>query len=312
VTARDWTGFFGLAVLWGIPYLFIKIAVDDGIPPVFLAWVRVTLAAAVLLALAARAGTIGSVRGHGRWIAGYAVIEICLPFPLIAAGELHVSSSLAAILIAAVPSFVALLSLRFMPAERLTRGRALGLAIGFAGVVALVGIDVAGDRDELLGAGAILLAAFGYACGPMIYQRRFATFDVRAAMGWSLLAAAVVLAPFAALDPPQEVTTDAAAAILVLSFACTAAAFALFAVLVTTIGAARTAIITYVAPIVALAAGVAVLDERVGPGTLVGLALILSGSWLATRPASKAVGAADDLPHDLVGATPDRPQARVP
>ena len=282
MTARDWSGFFGLSVLWGIPYLFIKIAVDDGIPPVFLAWVRVTLAAIVLLALAARAGALRGPAGMGRWIVLYAVIEICLPFPLIAAGEQHVSSSLAAILIATVPAFVALLSLRFLPGERLTRGRAVGLLLGFAGVVALVGIDVAGDADELLGAGAILLAAFGYACGPMLYQRRFGALDVRAAMGWSLAAAAVLLAPFAALDVPDTVTTDAAVAIVVLSLACTAAAFALFAVLVTTIGAARTAIITYVAPVVAVVGGVLVLDETVGPGSVIGLVLILAGSWLAT------------------------------
>ena len=312
MSARAWAGFFGLALLWGIPYLFIKVAVDDGIPPLFLAWIRVTLAAIVLLALAARAGTLGSVRGLGRWITVYAVIEICIPFPLIGAGELHVSSSLAAILIATVPAFVTLLALRFAPGERLTRVRVIGLVLGFAGVVALVGIDVAGEPDELLGAGAILLAAFGYACGPMLYQRRFAALDVRAAMGWALAAAAVVLAPFAALDPPEEVTTDAAVALVVLAFACTAAAFALFAKLIVTIGAARTAIITYVAPVVAVVAGVLVLDETVGPGALAGLALILSGSWLATRPASEAVGAADDLPHDLVGAAPDRPEARVP
>jgi drug/metabolite transporter (DMT)-like permease len=286
VSARAWAGFLGLSVLWGIPYLFIKIAVDDGIPPVFLAWVRVVLGAAVLLALAARAGSVGAVRGQGRWIVVYAVVEICLPFPLIAAGEQHVSSSLAAILIATVPAFVALLSLRFNRSERLTPIRAAGLVLGFAGVVALVGIDVAGDPDELLGAGAILLAAFGYACGPMLYQRHFGALEVRAAMGWALAAAAVVLTPFALLGPPDAVTTDAAIAIVVLGFACTAGAFALFAKLIITIGAARTAVITYVAPVVAVVAGVLVLDETIGPGSLIGLVLILAGSWLATRPSS--------------------------
>jgi drug/metabolite transporter (DMT)-like permease len=280
VSARAWAGFFGLSVLWGVPYLFIKVAVDDGVPPVFLAWVRVTLAAAVLLALAARAGTLGSMRGRGRWVLAYAVVEICLPFPLIGAGEQHVSSSLAAILIAAVPAFVALLSLRFNPEERLTRTRAVGLAIGFAGVCALVGIDV--GADDLLGAAAILLAAFGYACGPMIYQRQFGETDVRATMGASLACAAVVLAIPALVHPPDTLTRDAAVSMVVLALFCTAAAFALFAVLVTSIGAGRTAIITYVAPVVALACGVVFLDETVGVGTVIGLALILTGSWLST------------------------------
>ncbi len=295
MSARAWAGFLGLSVLWGIPYLFIKVAVDDGVPPIFLSWARVTIAAVVLLALAARAGSLSQVRGQGRWVAIYAVIEICIPFPLIAFGEQRVDSSLAAILVATVPAFIALLSLRFVPTERLTRVRAAGLAIGFAGVVALVGIDVAGQGDEMLGAGAVLLAAFGYACGPMLYQRRFGTVDVRAAMGCSLAAAAVFLAPFAAMGTPDRLTTDAGIAIVVLGLPCTAAAFALFALLITNIGAARTSVITYVAPVVAVVAGVVVLGEDVGPGALVGLVLILAGSWLATRPSS-ASGSTEPLP----------------
>src|SRR5215218_6362796 len=113
MSARAWVAFASVSVLWGIPYLFIKIAVDDGVPPAFLAFVRVALGAAVLMALAWRAGALGSLRGRWRWLAVYAIFEIAIPFPLIAAGEQRVASSLAAILIAAVPLFVALLALRF-------------------------------------------------------------------------------------------------------------------------------------------------------------------------------------------------------
>src|SRR6476619_2911067 len=145
MSPKAWGGFFAVAFLWGIPYLFIKIAVDDGVPPVFLAWVRVLMAAVVLLGLAWRAGLLPTLRGRMRLVAIYAVVEICIPFPLIAAGEQHVSSSLAAILIAAVPLLVAVLALRFDPTERATGSRLLGLFVGFAGVIALVGLDVAGD-----------------------------------------------------------------------------------------------------------------------------------------------------------------------
>src|SRR4051794_25071772 len=155
MSPRAWAAFAAVSVLWGIPYLFIKIAVDDGIPPVFLAWARCTLAAVVLLALAHRAGVLAPAVRRARWIGAYAVIEIVLPFPLIGAGEQHVASSLAAILIAAVPIFVALLALRFDRAERATGRRAVGLGIGFLGVVALVGLDVSGSPGELLGALAI-------------------------------------------------------------------------------------------------------------------------------------------------------------
>src|SRR3954463_15025745 len=98
VSARAWIAFAAVSTLWGIPYLFIKVAVDDGVPPVFLAFVRVALAAAVLIALAWHAGVLAPLRGRGRWLATYAVLEIAAPFPLIAAGERHVASSLAAII----------------------------------------------------------------------------------------------------------------------------------------------------------------------------------------------------------------------
>jgi drug/metabolite transporter (DMT)-like permease len=238
------------------------------------------MGSALLLVLALRLGTINATRGLRRWVLIYALFEVCGPFPLIGYGERHVSSSLTAILIAAVPTFVALISLRF--GERLTRVRAAGIAVGFAGVVALVGIDIGSDRDELLGAGAILLAALGYSIGPVIYQRRFGALDVPATMGAALACAAVVLAPLAWVNPPNRLTGDATLSIVVLGVFCTAGAFALFAVLITTIGANRTAVITYVAPVVALACGVAFLDETVGAGAVVGLVLILAGSWLST------------------------------
>jgi drug/metabolite transporter (DMT)-like permease len=283
LTGRAWAAFAAMSVLWGIPYLFIKVAVDDGLSPAFLSWARLVLGAAVLLVLAWQAGTLGSLAGRWRWIALFAVIEISLPFPLIAAGEQHVSSSLAAILIASVPLFVALLALRFDADERVGGTRLVGLVVGLAGVVALVGIDVAGERDELLGALAILLAAFGYASGPMVLKRKLGDIDPRATMGASLAVAALVLTVPAALTwPSEDPSGDALASIVVLGLFCTAAAFVLWSVLITEAGPARAAVITYVAPLVAVALGVAVLDESVGLGAVVGLLLILAGSWLAT------------------------------
>src|ERR1700712_539926 len=127
MSRRAWGGFFAVAVLWGIPYLFIRIAVDDGMSPLFLAWSRVALAAVVLLALARRAGVLGSLRGRGRWVVAYAVAEIAIPFPLIGFGEQRVSSSLAAILIAAVPLIMTVLAIRMDPSERATGWGLVGL-----------------------------------------------------------------------------------------------------------------------------------------------------------------------------------------
>jgi drug/metabolite transporter (DMT)-like permease len=283
MSSRAWAAFAAMATLWGIPYLFIKLAVDDGVPPIFLAWARIVLAAVVLLGLAWRAGTLGSVAGAWRWIAIFAVVEISLPFPLIAYGEQHVDSSLAAIIIAAAPLIVALLALLVAPSERVSRGRSAGLVLGFAGVVTLMGLDVTGSSDELLGGLAILCAAAGYAGGPMIMRLRLGGIDARAAMGASLGIAAVLLTPFAILDPPDAPLTGTAwASIVVLGLLCTALAFLVYSVLVADVGPGRAIVITYVAPVVALALGVVVLDERPGPGAIVGLLLILAGSWIST------------------------------
>jgi drug/metabolite transporter (DMT)-like permease len=283
VSARAWLAFGAVSVLWGIPYFFIKVAVDDGVPPAFLAWARVTMAALILLAISARLGLLGSLRGLWKPLTAYALVEIVVPFPLIAAGEQHVSSSLAAILIAAVPLIVAVLALRFDHDERATGSRLLGLFVGFGGVVVLVGLDVAGDRDELLGAGAILLAAVGYAVGPMLLKKRFSAVDPRATMAGALAIAAVALTPAAIVAPPgAPVPTEAVLSIVALGIFCTAAAFVLFGALIGEVGPSRATVITYVAPAVAVALGVVALDEKPGAGAIAGLLLIIAGSWLST------------------------------
>jgi drug/metabolite transporter (DMT)-like permease len=283
MSTRAWVAFAAVSTLWGMPYLFIKIAVDDGVGPVFLAWVRVVLGAAVLLGLAWRAGTLRALRGRLRWVAVFGLVEVSLPFPLIAAGEQHVSSSLAAIIVAAAPLFVALLALRFDADERVTGGRLVGLLVGLAGVVALMGIDVAGRGDEMLGALAVLTAAFCYAIGPLVLKRHLADLDPRASMGAALAVAAVALTPAAAATTPSSMpSTSALTALAVLGLFCTAAAFVFYGALVAEAGPGRALVITYVAPVVALALGVAVLGESLGAGAIVGLLLILAGSWLST------------------------------
>jgi drug/metabolite transporter (DMT)-like permease len=282
VSARAWAAFGAVSVLWGIPYLFIRVAVDGGMSPIFLVWARLTLAAVVVVAMASRAGVLAAVRGRLRWLAVYAVIELDIPFPLIAAGERHVASSLAAIIVAAVPLIIAVIALRFEPSERVNRRRLAGLLVGFGGVIALVGIDI-GGRGELLGAGAILLAAVGYAIGPMILNRHLRDLDPRAIMGAALVISAIVLTPALGFALPSHAPSTAAiVSLAVLVVFCTAAAFVIYATLVKEIGPGRAAVITYVAPVLAVALGVAVLGERPGAGAIAGLLAILAGSWIAT------------------------------
>jgi drug/metabolite transporter (DMT)-like permease len=284
MSRRAWWAFAVMSVTWGASYLLIKIGIDGGVPAPDVAWLRVALAAVILVVLAWRAGTLPTLAGRWAWVVGYAVAEISIPFPLIAAGEVHIASSLAAIIIASVPLIVTVLSLRFDPSERPTPARALGLAIGFAGVIALVGIDVAGSSAEAVGALAVFVGAIGYAIGPMLVKLGMDGIDGRAAMGAALVIATLILAPFAAVDLPRRTPTiGALAAVAALGVFCTAMAFVVYTLLVREAGTGRATIITYVNPVIAVVLGVSLLGERPGPGALAGLALILVGSWLSTQ-----------------------------
>ena len=283
MSTRGWALFAAVSALWGVVYAVIKVAVDDGLNPVFITWVRLVIAAAVLLPIAWRSGGFGFIRGSLGWLALFAAVEVIVPQPLIAAGEQRVSSSLTAILIAAAPLFVALIALRFDASERPSSRAFVGLAIGFVGVAALVGIDVRGDSREALGAAMILFAAFCYAVGPLIVKHRLRHLDPRASMGVSIAIAAVVLTPGLSFDLPSAVpSAGALVALAALGLFCTAAAFALYGALIVEVGAGRALVVTYLNPLVALLVGVAFLDERPGLGTAAGLILILGGSWLAT------------------------------
>lgn len=283
MSRRAWLAFAAISLIWGVPYLLIRIAVRDGVTPPALAWGRVTLAAIVLLVLAWRAGALPGLHGRWRWLLAYAVAEVAIPFPMLGIGEEKVSSSLAAIVVASVPLIGALLAMRLDQTERPTPIRAVGLVAGFGGVVALVGIDVAGRNQELVGTGAVLIAAVGYAVGPMVIKHRLGGLDPRASMGASLGIAAVLLAPTIALDPPRSVpAAGAISAVIALGLVCTATAFVIYTVLIQDAGTSRATVITYINPLVAVVLGVALLGERPGAGAVAGLLLILAGSWLST------------------------------
>ena len=283
MTPRAWVLFAASSVIWGVPYLFIKIAVDAGVPPGFVAWARVAIGAALLLPVALRRGALRGLRGRSGAIAAYAACEIAVPFILIAVGERYISSSLAAILVATMPLLVALLEVRLSPGDRPAGRRLLGLVIGFGGVVALLGVDVAGRPGELFGAALVLVATLGYAIAPIIVSRRLADLDPLGPVALSLAGSAVVLLP-AALAAPLHALPSAGAlgALVVLGAVCTALGLVVFFELITAAGPSRASIITYLNPVVAVAAGVIALDEHVGAISVAGLLLILGGSWLST------------------------------
>jgi drug/metabolite transporter (DMT)-like permease len=282
MTRRAWIAFATCSVLWGIPYFFIKVAVDD-LPAVFVAWARIALAAGILLPLAWHQGALRGV-WERRWlIAAFGLIEIAGPFTLIPIGERHISSSLAAILIAAVPLTVAILAVRFAPEERVHGVRLAGLFVGLVGVVLLLGIDVAGKRDELLGALCILGATLGYAAGPMLAKKTLSDLPAIAPVAGAVTVSTIALAPLAVFSLPEHSAAFKAwGSVVVLGIACTAVALVVFFVLLTEAGPSRASIITYLNPVVAVALGVAFLDESLGAASVAGLALILAGSYVST------------------------------
>ncbi|HEX2128980.1 MAG TPA: DMT family transporter [Solirubrobacterales bacterium] len=283
MSPRAWAMFAAVSLIWGVPYLFIKIAVDGGAHPVLVAWGRVAIGAAVLLPIAWRMGAFRGLRSRLGPLVAFAAVECAVPWWLIPVGEQHVSSSLTAILIASLPLLIAILALRFDPEEQVRGLRLVGLFVGLAGVVLLLGIDVAGQPDELFGAGAILLATVCYAVGPMIVKRHFSDVNPIGPVALALGLGALMLAPAGiASVPGSEATGGALASIVVLGVACSAVALMLFFALITEVGPSRASVITYVNPAVAVILGVALLDESLGAAAIAGLLLIIAGSWLST------------------------------
>lgn len=283
MTRRGWLLFWTLSVVWGIPYLFIKIAVEH-VSPAVVVWARVALAAAVLLPVAAARGGLAAAARRWRWLVAFAVVEIAVPLGLLGFAETRITSGLAGLLVAAVPMLGALLGWALRTDDAVDLRRFVGLLVGIAGVAALVGIDVRGG--DLLAVLAVLAVAFCYALGPIMLAARLADLPSLAVIALSFAVSTVLWAVPAWLTRPAaaaDVPPRAWLSLVVLGLVCSAFAFLVFFALVAEVGPARTTVITYVAPAVAVGLGVAVLDEPVTAGVLVGFPLVLLGSWLATR-----------------------------
>jgi drug/metabolite transporter (DMT)-like permease len=288
MTRRGWLLFAAVSLLWGVPYLFIKVAVAE-VPPVTVVFARVALAALLLGPVAARRGALRGLRGRLPQLAALAMLEITVPFLLISIGEQHIASSLAGLLIAAMPLFVALLALRFDPAERVGGLRLLGLLLGVGGVAALLGIDAGADRQRLVGAVLVLLATLSYAASTMLVKRAFSDVPLLGVVTVATAISSLLLAPFAvALTPARLPSLQVMLALAALGVLCTAAGLLLFFSLIVEAGPSRAAVITYMNPAVAVALGVLVLGEPLTGGIVVGFLLIIVGSWLSTRrPAAR-------------------------
>ena len=270
-----------MSIIWGIPYLFIRVAVNE-ITPATLVFFRTGIGAVILLPVALARTDIRAVLRHWRWIVAFAVVEIAVPWVLLGSAEQHVTSSLAALLVAGVPLVGTIVALTTGNRHRVGPIGALGLLLGMAGVAAIVGFNVEGtDPSALIEIGVVVI---GYAVGPAILSRRLAGVPSVAIMALSLTLCALLYAPVAALQWPATVPSfDALAAIAPLGILCTAAAFVLFAALIAAVGPVRSTVITYINPAVAALLGVAILHEPFTVPMLLGFGLVLAGSVLATQ-----------------------------
>ena len=299
MSRRGWLLFIGLSVIWGLPYLLIKVAVRD-LTPASLVFLRTALGAALLLPVVLARGNLRALLPRWRPVVLFTVAELAVPWLLLSDAERRVTSSFAGLFIAAVPMVGALLARLTGSQERFGVRRLAGLALGAAGVVALLGLDLGGDG---LAVAELAVVALGYAIGPMVVARGLSDLPTLDVVTASLGLCALGYAPFGIAQLPATLPPlPALGAVAGLGIFCTAAAFIIFFKLIAEVGPARATVITYVNPAIAVAAGVTILGEPLTLGTVIGFVLIIGGSWLATGPGGG--GARKDRAAGPEGADP--------
>ena len=278
--------FASMCVIWGVPYLMIRVAVRELTPATLVFW-RTAIAALLLMPLAMLRGHIRPLLAHWRAFVAYTVIEVTIPWLFLARAELRISSSLAALLIAAVP-LVGATVVTVSGSHEWKGGRQLGgLAVGMAGVAAIVGVDVHSTGVVPILEMAIVVVC--YAIGPLILTRWLASAPALGVVAASLALSALIYVPFAIVQWPSSTpSAHVLESVLGLALLCTALAFLVFFALIAEVGPVRATVITYVNPAVAAVFGVAVLGEHLTVGMILGFLLVLAGAFLATGRSSRA------------------------
>jgi drug/metabolite transporter (DMT)-like permease len=278
MSKRGWILFLSLGLLWGMPYLLIRIAVGE-IDPLVVAGTRTVLGALLLLPLALHRNALAPAFRKWKWLLAFTLIEISLPWWLLGHAETRLNSSTAGLLIAVVPLFAAVIVTK-LGHEKLDPRRMLGLVVGLAGVALLVGLDI--HFDDMAAVAATILVALCYAIGPIIIDRKLKDVPAIGVITASLILAAVIYLPFAPFLLPDSVSAASVSSVIGLGVLCTAAAFVVFFALIAEVGPARATVITYVNPAVAIVLGSLVLDEPLTLGMAIGFPLVILGSFLGT------------------------------
>jgi drug/metabolite transporter (DMT)-like permease len=290
MTRRGWALFAAMSVIWGLPYLFIKVAVAHLEPPVIV-FGRTSVAAVVLVALASRSGALRVALRHWKPVLAFAAIEMAAPWLLLTNAEKRLPSGLTGLIVSCVPIFGALSAYALGDRSALRLVRVVGIALGLGGVALLVGGDLGGSGAiPWLSVVQVLLVCVGYATAPFIVARRLGAVPTIGVIAVSLAAVALLVAPLAWSRRPSDLPPATTLwAMLGLTVVCTGLAFIVFFALISEIGPARATLITFVNPAVAVVLGAVVLDETITAATIGGFVLVLSGCWLATRPGAVPV-----------------------
>ncbi len=282
MSARAWLSLSITAALWGASYMFIKVALDGGLSEGFIIATRTLIGAAVLAPMAIRAGVIPMVLQRKGYSLALAAAQVVVPFGLITFGENHVPSSLAGILVATAPLFIAILAVKVDPDERSHGWGLVGVLVGMVGVVLLFGLDLSGDTDTIVGGLMIVGSGLCYAIAVLIAKRGFTGVPPVGVAASNLAISGVIWLPVAlATLPTHSPGTNAILSMLALSVGGTGIAFLFFYTSIAQVGPARASMVSYVAPAFSVVYGVILLNESLTVATVAGLVLILGGSWLA-------------------------------
>ncbi|MEP7047862.1 MAG: DMT family transporter [Ilumatobacteraceae bacterium] len=285
MTKRGWVLFSAMAMIWGVPYFLIRVAVKQLEPPVVVLG-RTSLSAIVLLILAGRAGAIRPALRRWRPVLLFAMMEMAIPWILLTTAEQHLPSGLTALIIASVPIVGTIAAFLLGDRHALRFVRIVGIGLGLAGVALLVGRDLSSDNaPPLWSVIEVLIVVVCYATAPFLADRKLADVPSLGVIAVSLSIVTVIYTPIALTALPSSAPRiNPVLAVLGLAFICTGLAFLVFFRLIDEVGPARAGLITFANPVVAIALGAVFLDEVVTEATVVGFLLVIAGCWLATRP----------------------------
>jgi drug/metabolite transporter (DMT)-like permease len=285
VTKRGWVLFAAMAMIWGIPYFLIRVAVKQ-LEPAVVVFGRTSLAAVVLLVVARRSGAIRPALRRWRPVLIFALMEMAIPWILLTTAEEHLASGLTALIVASVPIVGTIAAFALGDRNALRLVRVVGIASGLGGVALLVGRDLSSDHaPPLWSVVEVLIVVVCYATAPFLADRKLADVPSLGVIAVSLSIVTIIYAPIAATSLPSHAPRiNAVLAVLGLAFICTGLAFVVFFRLIDEVGPARAGLITFANPVVAVALGTVFLDELITAATVIGFVLVIAGCWLATRP----------------------------